>query len=115
VTNEAHGHAAEKLAADYLQHHGYRVLALNWRRPRAEIDIVAQAKHGPLTFVEVKYRQTTQQGGGLDYITERKLHQMRFAAELWVAETGYVGEYVLAALALGGPDYQVTDFVAELT
>ncbi len=115
MTNVARGHAAERVAADYLRRQGYKILALNWRRPRAEIDIVAQKKHGPITFVEVKYRLTTEQGGGLDYITEPKLRQMHFAAELWVSEHRYTGEFVLAALELAGPDFSVTQFVPELS
>jgi len=114
MTNYAHGHDAEKVAARYLKKEGYKVLELNWRRPRAEIDIVAQQKHGPVIFVEVKYRESTVQGGGLDYITSRKLQQMQFAAELWVAENRYKGEYVLAAIELTGSDYRVTSFLPEL-
>lgn len=114
MTNYAHGHDAEKVAAVYLKKQGYKIIDLNWRRPRAEIDIVAQRKHEPLTFVEVKYREATAQGGGLDYITPRKVEQMQFAAELWVAEHKYDGEYVLAAIELTGADYRVTDFIAEL-
>lgn len=114
MTNHAHGHEAEKRAAEYLKRRGYKLVELNWRRPRAEIDIIAREKHGPLVFVEVKYREHSHQGGGLDYITPRKLEQMRFAAELWVSENDYAGEYVLAALELGGADYAVTGFVPEL-
>jgi putative endonuclease len=114
MTNVARGHQAEREAADYLRRHGYKVLALNWRRPRAEIDIIAQKGHGPILFVEVKYREHSAQGNGLDYITARKLAQMRFAAELWVAEQRYQGEYALAALELAGPEFTVTQFIPEL-
>ncbi len=114
MTNYAHGHEAEKYAVEYLRKAGYKVLALNWRRPRAEIDIIARNKRGPVTFIEVKYRQSTAQGSGLDYITPRKLKQMRFAAELWVMEERYGGEYVLGAVELSGPDFQVTRFLPEL-
>lgn len=115
MTNYAHGHEAEKHAAEYLKKQGYKVLELNWRRPRAEIDIVARKKRGPVAFVEVKYRESHAQGGGLDYITPRKLEQMQFAAELWVAENRYNGEYVLAALEMSGADYKVTNFLPELS
>jgi putative endonuclease len=114
MTNVARGHQAERAAADYLRRHGYKVLALNWRRPRAEIDIIAQAKRQALLFVEVKYRASDQQGAGFDYITARKLAQMQFAAELWVLENHYHGEYALAAMELTGPDFTVTEFLTEL-
>jgi hypothetical protein len=35
-------------------------------------------------FVEVKYRRTNRQGSGLEYVTAKKLEQMRFAASSWV-------------------------------
>lgn len=114
MTNYAHGHDAEKHAANYLKKHGYKVLELNWRRPRAEIDIVARQKRGPVLFVEVKYRESDKQGTGLDYITPRKLEQMQFAAELWVNENKYDGEYTLAALELGGTDFAVTNFIESI-
>ncbi len=114
MTNYAHGHKAEKIAAKYLQKQGYKILELNWRRPRAEIDIVARKKHEPVTFIEVKYREAIEQGGGLDYITARKLDQMRFAAELWVSENRYVGEYALGAIELTGKEYSVTNFIADV-
>jgi putative endonuclease len=114
MTGYAHGHYAEVVAARYLQAQGYKVYALNWRTPRAEIDIVAQEPGGPLLFVEVKYRQSTGQGTGLDYITTRKLTQMGFAAELWIAQHNYIGEYDLAAVEVSGPGYEVTAFLPAI-
>ncbi|MEJ0073605.1 MAG: YraN family protein [Candidatus Saccharibacteria bacterium] len=114
MTNYAHGHDAEKIAAEWLEGQGYKVLALNWRHQRAEIDIVARKAHQPLTFFEVKYRQSTGQGSGLDYITTAKLRQMAFAADLYVGMHHYPDEYVLGAIELAGPDYEVTNFIAEL-
>ncbi len=106
------GHRAETVAARYLQAQGYKVYALNWRNRRAEIDIVAgRPGSGEPVFVEVKYRRTSHQGGGLDYITPTKLRQMRFAAELWTAQHHYAGGYALAAIELSGPDYAMGSFV----
>jgi putative endonuclease len=115
MTNYTRGHQAEKLAAEYLRGHKYKIIELNWKRPRAEIDIVARKKHGPVTFFEVKYRESTAQGQGLDYITPRKLQQMAFAAELWVAENRYSGEYALGAIELSGETYNVTNFLEVIT
>jgi putative endonuclease len=114
VTNYSHGHDAEKIAAEYLKTHGYTVLELNWRHVRAEIDIVAQKRSllhlckQPVVFFEVKYRKTSAQGNGLDYITSKKLHQMQFAAELWVATHNHKGEYALGAIEVSGSEYEVT-------
>jgi len=112
MTNYAHGHEAEKVAARYLRQHGYKLYALNWRHRRAEIDIVAGAPGtGIPVFVEVKYRESTNQGGGLDYITPTKLRQMQFAAELWTSTHRYNGDYSLAAVEVSGADYAVTAFL----
>lgn len=114
MTNHAHGHHAEKVAAVYLRSLGYKIYALNWRHPRAEIDLVVQAGGGPLTFVEVKYRRTAGQGHGLEYITPAKQQQMAFAARLWTTVHKYAGEYTLAALEVSGADYSVTAFIPSL-
>lgn len=119
MTNYETGHTAEKVAAEYLQAHGYTIVEMNWRHKRAEIDIVAQKrprfrKPGPLVFFEVKHRKTDHQGRGLDYITPKKLEQMHFAAELYVSSSKYAGEYVLGAIELSGPDYVVSGCIENL-
>ncbi len=121
MTNYSAGHDAEKVAAEYLKKHGYTVLELNWRHARAEIDIVARKRvrfglgAQPVTFFEVKYRKTAAQGNGLDYITARKLEQMKFAAELWVATHNYSGEYALGAIEIAGDNYSVTAFLDSIS
>ncbi len=115
MSNYETGHEAEKVAAAYLKKQKYKIIELNWKRPRAEIDIVARKKHGPLTFFEVKHRQTSTQGGGLDYITPRKLEQMTFAAELWVTEHRYSGEYTFGAIELNGAEYVVSRALEAIT
>jgi len=114
MTSYAHGHDAEKVAAAYLEQQGYEIVAINWRHPRAEIDIIARNTNGLVLLVEVKYRRSTAQGSGLDYITPRKIRQMRFAAELWAAITRYGGEYMLAAIELTGDGYQIADFIEDI-
>ena len=43
----------EQFAADWLQNHGYEILARNWRKGHGEIDIIAR-KEDIIAFVEVK-------------------------------------------------------------
>lgn len=114
MTNYATGHEAEKVAADYLKRQKYKIVELNWRRKRAEIDIVARKKRGPVVFFEVKHRKNTSRGRGLEYITPAKLRQMGFASQLWVAENRYQGEIALGAIELTGEDYEVTAFLETL-
>jgi Holliday junction resolvase-like predicted endonuclease len=108
VTNYASGHAAEKAAADYLHRQGFTVRELNWKTRYCEIDIVAE-KQAVVYFVEVKSRRNSRQGYGTDYITGQKLRQMRFAAELWVSEHRWTGEYQLAAISIDAGRIQFID------
>lgn len=107
------GHKAEKAAATYLEMRGYKIVERNWRRPRCEIDIIAE-KDGVIHFVEVKYRSSDAQGGGLEAITASKLTRMRRAAWVWVEETKWRGEYVLSAVEVTGPDFTVLSFVENV-
>lgn len=65
------GAAYERLAADYLQKHGYEIVTFNYRIRMGEIDIIA--KEGEyLCFVEVKYRSDDRSGSGLCAVDVRK-------------------------------------------
>lgn len=108
MTNHASGHAAEKSAADYLTKLGFRIIELNWKTRYCEIDIVAE-KDDAMYFVEVKSRQDSSHGYGLDYITPTKIRQMRFAAEMWVSNHDWPGEYQLAAIGVDGKEMVFID------
>ncbi len=108
------GSQAEQVAADYLELQGYEVLKRNWRTRHCEIDIVTK-KHKVIYFFEVKYRRNVAQGSGLDYITPRKLKQMRFAAEMWVHDYGWHGDYHVGAIEVGGAEFAVTGFIESIT
>jgi putative endonuclease len=92
---------------------GFHILEMNWRRPRCEIDIVAR-KNNVIYLVEVKYRKNNNQGSGLEYITATKLKQMRYAAESWVDESKYTGEYQLAAIEVAGPEFAIEHFIEDV-
>jgi uncharacterized protein (TIGR00252 family) len=104
------GRLAEQAVSAYLQAKGYQILERNWRTRWCEIDVVAR-KDDQVCFVEVKYRSTARQGDGLEYITDKKLQQMHFAAELWVSNARWNGDYCLAAAAVTGEAYRVTNFI----
>lgn len=103
------GRQAEIAAAKYLQKQGYKIVERNWKMPQCEIDIVAQ-KRQCMYFVEVKYRASSRQGGGLDYVTTAKQQQMRFAADMWCAKHRWEGEMSLAAIEVSG-NFEITNFI----
>lgn len=97
------GQAAEVAVADFLISNGYKIVERNFRNRVCEIDIIAQ-KQRVIYFVEVKYRSSDKQGDGLEYITPKKLRQMHFAAEIWVQQHNWTGDYQLLAASVN--EYQ---------
>jgi Holliday junction resolvase-like predicted endonuclease len=112
MSNYTTGHEAEKRAAKHLESLGFKIRELNWKTRYCEIDIVAE-KDAAIYFVEVKYRQNSAQGSGLDYITPRKLGQMRFAAEVWVQDHQWTGDYRLAVVSLDGEELTFIDSLED--
>jgi putative endonuclease len=104
------GRRAEKAAAKYLKKQSYKILAFNWRTRWCEIDIVA-AKDKVVFFVEVKYRASSQCGDGLEVITNKKLQQMEFGAQMWVEDHNWPGDYRLMVVSVAGQPPQIQDSV----
>lgn len=113
MTSFQAGRRAETVAADYLRRQGCDILAQNWRTRRCEIDIVAR-KLAVVYLCEVKYRVNAAQGTGVDYITAKKLGQMRFAAEMWVQANNWAGDYRLCVIELSGPDFRITNVIKDV-
>ena len=77
------GRRAEALASETLERAGLQVLARNWRRPEAELDIVA-AEGGACVFVEVRSRTGEERGHPLESITPQKRARVIRAARLYL-------------------------------
>jgi uncharacterized protein (TIGR00252 family) len=97
------GKKAEARVAEFLNNEGYKILAQNWRTKVCEIDVVAK-KEDIVYFIEVNYRSSEKQGGGLEYITPKKLNQIHFAAQIWVQQNNWNGDYRLLAAAVSGSE-----------
>lgn len=97
------GQEAEQAVADLLEQHGFEIIDRNWKTRVCEIDIVAQ-KEDVIYFVEVKYRSSQAQGSGFEYVTDKKLRRMNFAAEVWKQQYSWDGDYRLMAVAVSGSD-----------
>lgn len=82
MNKQALGALGEKLAADYLKQHGYKILKRNYKNKLGEIDIIARDKsRGEIVFVEVKTRSADPYLSGKYSVDRRKqFHIMRTAS-----------------------------------
>jgi len=104
------GDIGEEMAAIELGRRGYEIIERNWKTRICEIDVIAK-RNEVVYFVEVKYRSSKLQGDGFDYITPAKLHHMQRAAEIWVGETRWSGEYALLAVAVTDNELEMREII----
>lgn len=97
VASEAHtrrkrlGDGGERLAATWLEAHGYRIIGRNWRCPYGEIDVIAETATSTgdeIVFVEVKTRRGEASGAPEEAITRGKRRRLILAAQSYLAERG---------------------------
>ena len=80
------GSTGEKLARQYLEQTGYRILETNFRCRWGEVDIIAQ-QDGLLLFVEVKTRRSATFGIPEESITKAKTQRLIAAAETYLDQS----------------------------
>ena len=81
---EALGAAGERLAADHLLSHGYRILERRYRTRYGEVDLIASIG-GTLVFLEVKTRRGVRFGSPVESVSRRKRERMARAAAHYLA------------------------------
>jgi putative endonuclease len=86
--NQIKGKRAEAEAVRFLVTNQFRVLEINWRHSRYEIDIIAACK-GILHFVEVKGRWGEGFGAPELAVDQKKLKHMQMAAKAYCAKHPY--------------------------
>lgn len=77
------GNKGEKLALQYLQKLGYKILDTNWHARHYEIDIVARDGN-ELVIVEVKTRTGDCYGHPLEAVNNKKIRRLINAAERYI-------------------------------
>jgi|SRR5215472_12065145 putative endonuclease len=87
------GRDGERVAAEYLERAGLRVLDRNWRCADGEIDIVA-AERQVMVVCEVKTRSGRQFGTPLEAITRNKRARLRRLAARWLVAHGVLFDEV---------------------
>lgn len=104
------GSEAEHLVANHLIEHGHFILDMNWKTKWCEIDIISK-KDNTVFLTEVKYRKISNWGSGLEAITTKKLSQMKFAAELWMASQKWTGSARLMAASVEGQPPRIDQII----
>ena len=77
------GQRGEQIAQTFLKDKGYKILHVNWRIRKLEIDIIAMDGE-TLVFVEVKTRQTHIFGEPEDAVNYKKQRSLIHAANAYV-------------------------------
>jgi len=77
------GQSGELRAAAFLQIHGLKLLARNWRCRFGEIDLVMQ-EGATLVFVEVRLRSRSDFGGAAASVTPAKQKKLLAAARQYL-------------------------------
>lgn len=85
-TNKEKGNAAEEKIANFLLQNGHEILARNFKTKAYEIDIISRCDN-KLYFTEVKSHQNNSHGSAKSMITKKKLEQMTFAANAFMAKS----------------------------
>lgn len=77
------GRDAEDRVLSFLEQHGLRCLARNFRSRYGEIDLVMEER-GTVVFVEVRYRRAGRFGGALESIDARKRARLTATAQWYL-------------------------------
>ncbi len=84
--NTEKGRQGEKLACEYLEKLGYRIIEKNWHYSKnAEIDIIAEDCN-TIVFIEVKTRTNLNYGHPFEAITQSKIRK------IYTAISGYLSK-----------------------
>lgn len=83
----------ERIACEYLEGQGYKILECNFYSSAGEIDVVAR-HNGYLVFVEVKYRRDTMKGSPLEAISVQKQKTISKCALYYMKRYGLSDEAV---------------------
>ena len=95
------GRKAEAQAAAYLESHGLRIVARNWRCRMGEIDLVA-VDRDTVVFAEVRARSSHAFGGAAESIDHAKRRKLIAAANLFLGARRLEAPCRFDALLLDG-------------
>jgi putative endonuclease len=81
--NKKKGDWGERIAADYLESKGFRILEKQWNYTRFEIDLIVR-KENTIVFVEVKTRFSRDYGEPWDAVNKAKQKKICKSADFYL-------------------------------
>ena len=84
--NRKKGEAGEKIAKEFLEKLGYKIIAANFRKKCGEIDIIADKDKNNIYFIEVKSRFQNNFGTPLEAVCSKKIDKIAKVSELFLLE-----------------------------
>jgi putative endonuclease len=85
--SSAIGKRGEDLAAAWLQHAGYAILARNWHCAYGELDLIVE-RDGEIVGVEVKTRTSDAMGAPEEAVTRAKQRKLLLTMQSYLMELG---------------------------
>lgn len=85
------GKKGEALAKTYLESKGYKILEMNWRFSKAEVDLIAMDGE-VMVFVEVKTRSGEHFGYPEEFVSKNKEQLLMDAAAVYTNQAGHEWE-----------------------
>lgn len=76
ANNSITGRFGEKIAVNYLENLGYKIIHKNYKCRFGEIDLIAAGKE-EIIFIEVKTRKNLNYGYPFEVVTDSKLEKIR--------------------------------------
>lgn len=74
-TTRGIGEKAERLAQEYLEQNGLKLITKNYHSPRGEIDLIMEEGNFRV-FIEVRYRKNNNYGSAAESITREKQRRL---------------------------------------
>ncbi len=79
------GERGERVACEFLQKYGYKILEKNYKCKIGEIDVIAR-RQGRLAFIEIKTRTSAQFGTPQEAVDLRKQEKIFKVAQWYLKE-----------------------------
>ena len=85
--NKIKGELGERIACEFLEKAGYRIIKTNYRKRRGEVDIITgNDEEGIINFIEVKTRSSDCFGKPFEAVDNKKKDRMIAASQMFMLE-----------------------------